>query len=59
MVGSNGIVLMVGYNAKLEIADSYLASESNPRVRYAIQCGIAKLQCKYGIALANGASICS
>lgn len=36
------------YNAKLEIANGYLASESNPRIRYAIECGIAKLQCKYG-----------
>jgi len=29
--------------AKLEIAQGYLASETNPRVRYAIECGIAKL----------------
>lgn len=36
------------YKAKLEIANGYLASESNPRIRYAIECGIAKLQCKYG-----------
>lgn len=40
-------------NAKLEIANGYLASESNPRIRYAIECGIAKLQCKYGSVLAN------
>jgi len=44
------------YNAKLEIANGYLASESNPRIRYAIECGIAKLQCKYGSVLASGAS---
>jgi len=30
--------------AKIEIANSYLANESNPRVRYAIECGIAKLK---------------
>ena len=42
------------YNAKLEIANDYLASESNPRIRYAIECGIAKLQFKYGSVLANG-----
>lgn len=44
------------YNAKLEIANGFLENESNPRIRYAIECGIAKLQCKYGSALANGAS---
>lgn len=43
-------------NAKLEIANGYLASESNPRVRYAIECGIEKLQCKYGGVLVNGAA---
>jgi hypothetical protein len=45
--------LAAWYNAKLEIASNYLASESNPRIRYAIECGIAKLQCKYESALAN------
>lgn len=30
--------------AKLEIASDFLAKESNPRVRYAIECGIAKLK---------------
>lgn len=44
------------YNAKLEIANGFLDNESNPRIRYAIECGIAKLQCKYGSVLANGAS---
>ena len=43
-------------NAKLEIANGYLASESNPRIRYAIECGIAKLKCKYGRELSHGAS---
>ena len=34
--------------AKLDIAQSYLVSETNPRVRYAIECGIAKLKAKHG-----------
>lgn len=29
---------------KLELADAFLANETNPRVRYAIECGITKLQ---------------
>ena len=39
------------YKAKLEIAQRYLESEKNPRARYAIECGIAKLQAKYGSIL--------
>lgn len=46
----------VWLKAKLEIANDYLASESNPRIRYAIECGIAKLKCKYGRELSHGAS---
>lgn len=30
--------------AKIEIANGFLASETNPRVRYAIECRIAKLR---------------
>lgn len=30
-------------SAKLEIANGFLANETNPRIRYAIECGIAKL----------------
>lgn len=30
--------------AKIEIANNFLANETNPRVRYAIECGIAKLK---------------
>lgn len=41
-------------NAKLEIANAFLDNESNTRIRYAIECGIAKLQRKYGGVLANG-----
>lgn len=39
--------------AKLDIAQTYLDDEQNPRVRYAIQCGIAKLQSKYGHVLSS------
>lgn len=38
------------YLAKMEIARSYLDTETNTRVRHAIECGIAKLQAKYAVS---------
>lgn len=35
------------YLAKLEIAKEYLAKETNPRIRYAIECGIEKLELNF------------
>lgn len=42
------------HKAKLEIANGFLDNESNPRIRYAIECGIEKLQLGT-IAVAEGA----
>lgn len=38
------------FRAKLEISQNYLENEQNPRVRYAIQCGIDKLKAKYAVS---------
>jgi len=40
----------VWLNAKISIANSYLESEADPRVRYAIQCGIDKLKAKHEVS---------
>lgn len=47
------------YNAKLKIVNELLAKETNPRIRYAIACKIAKLEANFlcGISRYRGSRV--
>lgn len=39
------------YDAKLSLANNYLANETNPRIRYAIECAINKLEINFMLGI--------